>query len=483
MTLKTPAPSRPAPFSRPMCASSAWARPASHTRARTRRRSPSALLLEAVASNPTTRRAVCRAACRWATATTGSRPGSVLRWYHDRWTVFCRPPDPQDFEACPWIKNSGSPFVGRRWIRIDHRARSVLVLGDGSFATRDDRYQAVGRQRDRHGDLPVLGRTRPVRHRISWRAESATNVRTVLHANVVELSTPAGGRHVDDVGVATLGGNRFRARARIVLAQGGIEATNIVVLRPRQRARRRRSVLHGPLRDRVRHRHDRRAIPEGFEASEGLGRGRTSFHARGVAAACFPATRRSHSNDIPSAFPRRRQNDPCWPTPPLLHAIEGPVSKPLCLLLAVNPSRIPKPRHPRHSRSRAGMRRVELRWQVAAAGSARISPRRADQMAQLGGASGRALLRIVSTSGRRRRGSSTCRITWESPDYTDPRRGVLPRSSTTPRSRQSLRGGQLGVPGRRFLQPHVHDCRDDAAPRGPLANHALAFRALSIRSC
>src|SRR6185503_19851063 len=59
----------------------------------------------------------------------------------------------------------------------------------------------------------------------------AENVQVYLHANVLEIETDAGVTRAEVVRVATLRGNGFRVRARVlVLAAGGIENTRLLLV-------------------------------------------------------------------------------------------------------------------------------------------------------------------------------------------------------------------------------------------------------------
>lgn len=154
----------------------------------------------------------------------------------NHWMGYCRPLDPIDFAARPWIPWSGWPIGPTDLEPFYPRVREVLEL-------HSDDYAASGWA----GQLsPILtgplgrGRLAPVVFQLSpptrlgqrYRAllESAPNIDVQLHANLVDIVTDPSACEVVALEAACLGGPRFTVRARVtVLATGGIENARLLL--------------------------------------------------------------------------------------------------------------------------------------------------------------------------------------------------------------------------------------------------------------
>jgi choline dehydrogenase-like flavoprotein len=157
------------------------------------------------------------------------------------WTGWCRPLDPIDFEARPWVPHSGWPFNRAHLEPFYRRAQEVCQLGPRG-------YEAETWEGNGAHPLPlapdlirseIFQFSAPTRFGRVYRDEIARagNIHTLLHAHAIELVTMEASGAVSAVRVATLEGRRFRVRARVfVLAAGGIENPRLLLLSRRGRS-------------------------------------------------------------------------------------------------------------------------------------------------------------------------------------------------------------------------------------------------------
>jgi choline dehydrogenase-like flavoprotein len=148
------------------------------------------------------------------------------------WGGYCRPLEPADFEQRDWVANSGWPLT---FADLDpYYRRTSAFLGFDVFGDRplmpDDPTYAPHFDGDRF-DSPLY-QFRYINiggnHLATFKA--ATRTRLVVHANAVNLALSAGGGTIDHVDLATLGGKRFKAKARVfILATGGIENARLLL--------------------------------------------------------------------------------------------------------------------------------------------------------------------------------------------------------------------------------------------------------------
>jgi len=151
------------------------------------------------------------------------------------WGGRCMPMDPIDYRARPWVARSGWPVgeaelepyvwqaakgLGLRFWLFDDRLREDVRLPrfplDGHGL--DTAYWQFDHQFWRFG----LPNCRDL--------AEAPDVRTLLGANLTDIVTGPGARHVEDLVLSGLGGRRLRLRARhVVLACGGIENARLLL--------------------------------------------------------------------------------------------------------------------------------------------------------------------------------------------------------------------------------------------------------------
>jgi choline dehydrogenase-like flavoprotein len=155
------------------------------------------------------------------------------------WGGGCRPMTSEDFEPRAWLQGSGWPISEDDLAPYYRRASRALGLGEvdydavswdrrignpraGVLPLQSNRLSNEIRQYSPLGRFGELGRST---------LETATNIRCLLHANLVGIETDASATVVEAVRVATLSGRQFRVRPRIlVLAMGGIENARILLL-------------------------------------------------------------------------------------------------------------------------------------------------------------------------------------------------------------------------------------------------------------
>lgn len=154
----------------------------------------------------------------------------------NHWGGVCRPLQPIDFEARPWIPGSGWPIS-----RADldpyyaQAARTAgLKLADWDLArwSAKDPFPAFPLESPIETVVAEVvdhdGRSFGSRFRKV--IDAASNVTVHLHANATSIDTDRTGGHVRRIRVATLAGNHFTVTARrYVLATGGIENARLLL--------------------------------------------------------------------------------------------------------------------------------------------------------------------------------------------------------------------------------------------------------------
>jgi choline dehydrogenase-like flavoprotein len=157
------------------------------------------------------------------------------------WGGTSRPLDEIDFEDRPWMPYSGWPFTKAELDPYYERAQKVCGLGPYKydFADWEDELRRLGRLNlPFQGDeivtyiFQVMQRTN-LRFGEVYRAEieRSQNIKTYLHANVVEIETNDTAQAVTRLRIASLEGNKFWVRAKIfILACGGIENPRLLLV-------------------------------------------------------------------------------------------------------------------------------------------------------------------------------------------------------------------------------------------------------------
>ena len=157
------------------------------------------------------------------------------------WGGWCKPLDPWDFEARPWVPHSGWPIGRAELDPFYERAHRKLQLGPYRYepAFWEEtllRSEALGLfPLDPAADplVNVIDQfSPPTRFGQAYREElkRAAAIRLLLYANAVEIQTDGTARHVERVEVATLEGGRFSVAAQFfVLAAGGIDNPRLLL--------------------------------------------------------------------------------------------------------------------------------------------------------------------------------------------------------------------------------------------------------------
>lgn len=156
----------------------------------------------------------------------------------NRWGGWCRALDPIDFEARPWVPESGWPIGWAEADRYTARTRALLQIMPEAEA------RCVVLERGEHRlaadrvETGLLQFSPLINFGGAYREElfASPNVRVMLNANVTAIETGADGAAIERVRVATLDGGAgpkrsFSVRARVfVLATGSIENARMLLL-------------------------------------------------------------------------------------------------------------------------------------------------------------------------------------------------------------------------------------------------------------
>jgi choline dehydrogenase-like flavoprotein len=348
----------------------------------------------------------------------------------NHWTGFCRPLDPLDLEARPWIANSGWPFGRETLDPLYERARPVIGLGTESFDARELGIEPLVENETVTTAIYRFAPS-PVRFAQQYRGdlEAATNVRTMLHANVVGLDTTGDRGHIETARVVTFSGNAFTVRARVfVLAMGGIENARMLL-----------AADLGNEHDVVgRYFMDHLeiglgsivlagVIPEGYQHNKDFARATVCFTPDALRKHELPSMSfalEGHPYGIPGSGDKTIA---LADAAAVLQAIEGSASEPFSFFLRGEPEPNPDSRVTLADDVDAlGMRRVEVHWKLADGDRPRYRRALDLVLAQLG-ANGRALVRIEPTDF----GAEYTRFFYGGHHigttrmHTDPQRGVV----------------------------------------------------------
>jgi choline dehydrogenase-like flavoprotein len=154
----------------------------------------------------------------------------------NHWTAWVEPFDPIDFEARPWVPDSGWPVDRTALQPFYDRAAQFLRLGEHPFdvaawerTTRAGAWQVDGLNTQLVRIVaPQHRRLGPLLHDS---VHHAGNITVYLHATVLELVPDPDVRRVTHLRVRTGAGTEITVRARrFVLATGGIENARRLLL-------------------------------------------------------------------------------------------------------------------------------------------------------------------------------------------------------------------------------------------------------------
>jgi choline dehydrogenase-like flavoprotein len=165
---------------------------------------------------------------------------SRLRYFGgstNHWGGVCRPLDADDFAVRPGVPYSGWPIALADLQAHYDRACDIVQLSSTRWDNETWRDRLA-----RFYTLPFMGEriagavfqlSPPTRFGETYHADlaTATNVRTLLHANVVDIETNEAASHVTALHLACLDGTRFTVHAEaFVLAVGAVEVARLLLV-------------------------------------------------------------------------------------------------------------------------------------------------------------------------------------------------------------------------------------------------------------
>lgn len=148
------------------------------------------------------------------------------------WNGWCRPLDPQDLVVRDWVAESGWPIEQDEMQAYHRRAARVVQITPFDEADGATPTEILPLGPEAQIENSFLHCSAPTRFaaRFKKAMRQSKNIRVLFNSNAVEISTNEQASRVEGIAVATLAGNRFRARARAyVLATGGIENARILL--------------------------------------------------------------------------------------------------------------------------------------------------------------------------------------------------------------------------------------------------------------
>ena len=154
------------------------------------------------------------------------------------WGGWCRPMQAHDFEARPWVQNSGWPISFEDLRTYYTRSHTFLKLGPDNY---DTAYWASAIGRDDTRRFPLSGEyltdaisqfSWPLRAGRDYRQKLSESqfITVCLYANVVEIETDPEAVSVTGLQIRTITGRQFRVTGKnYVLGAGGIENARLLL--------------------------------------------------------------------------------------------------------------------------------------------------------------------------------------------------------------------------------------------------------------
>ena len=151
----------------------------------------------------------------------------------------CLPLDEIDFEQRDWLPHSGWPFAKSHLDPFYERAQQVCQIGPYAYNAEDwetDRRVRLPFTSDRiTTTMSQFASRAPFTEEYRREIDQATNIKTLLYANVVELETDATTQAITRIAIACLSGQKFWLSAKVViLATGGLENARLLLASNRQ---------------------------------------------------------------------------------------------------------------------------------------------------------------------------------------------------------------------------------------------------------
>lgn len=151
----------------------------------------------------------------------------------------CLPLDPIDFEQRDWVPYSGWCFDRQHLDPFYARAHKLCQIGPYS-------YEVENWETEKAQQLPLpanrlvtrmsqYGSRAPFTHQYQQDIQNASNITTLLYANVTNLETDDAGRTVTRLRITRLDGTGIWLQAKhIILATGGIENARLLLMSNQQ---------------------------------------------------------------------------------------------------------------------------------------------------------------------------------------------------------------------------------------------------------
>ncbi|NER83090.1 MAG: GMC family oxidoreductase [Leptolyngbya sp. SIO1D8] len=151
----------------------------------------------------------------------------------------CLPLDPIDFEQRDWIPYSGWPFDRAHLDPFYERAHQVCQIGPYTYLPEACESQGAKPLSLTNTQLVTkmsqYGARTPFTDTYRQEIASASNIETLLYANVINLELDSTLQSVNQIHIANLNGSRFSLKAKLViLATGGIENARLLLLSNQQ---------------------------------------------------------------------------------------------------------------------------------------------------------------------------------------------------------------------------------------------------------
>ena len=156
------------------------------------------------------------------------------------WAGYCAMFDAHDFSFRSWVPGSGWPLGIESMRSYYARAAALLNLGEPYFDAREiTRRAGLALPFDDHSVMPSVWRfgAPTIRFGEHLRQEfhSSSDLTTLIHASVVDITLDASHGTVTGLGLRTLGGREGHVSADVfVLACGGIETARLLLNSDRQ---------------------------------------------------------------------------------------------------------------------------------------------------------------------------------------------------------------------------------------------------------
>lgn len=153
----------------------------------------------------------------------------------NHWGGHCRPLDPIDFEARPWVPYSGWPITKADLDPYYVEAQKVVELGPYEYDPEkfDDLKEKILPFNPERLRQRMWQDSPPTNFAIAYGDElkEAPTVEVLLNANVMEIVAAENGAAIEAVRIRTLEGKQGTIRPRtVVLACGGIENVRILLV-------------------------------------------------------------------------------------------------------------------------------------------------------------------------------------------------------------------------------------------------------------